>query len=131
PPPATAAQVAVAVKSSTSIKSIPTDLTPSLQSFANGTEAFKLSGPSYFGSCDAYGNAKEQAHPSPCLFGDTKSTKTIVLVGDSSVGNWAPGLSIGFKKDGYRLAVFGFAGCPTPDLTYTAKNDVDNKASQC
>jgi hypothetical protein len=126
PVPGTAAQVAAAVKSSTSVKSIPADLTPPLQSFENSAEAFRLSGPAYFTSCDAYGNVKEQSHPKPCLFGDIKSAKTIVLVGDSSVGDWAPGLDIGLKAAGYRLAVFGFAGCPTSDLTYTG-----NSAAAC
>jgi hypothetical protein len=131
PVPGTAAQVAAAVRSSTSVKSIPRDLTPSLQSFENSTEAFKLSGPAYFASCDAYGNAKEQAHPTPCLFGNIKSAKTIVFVGDSNVGNWAPGLAMGLKTAGYRLAVFGFAGCPTADLTYTATNDPGNSFAGC
>ena len=42
----------------------------------------------------------------------------IVLVGDSNVGNWPPALDSGLKAAGYRLAVFAFASCPTPDLTY-------------
>jgi hypothetical protein len=131
PVPGTAAQVASVVKSSTSIKSIPANLTPSLQSIADSNNAFELSGPAYFASCDAYGNHNEQTHPTPCLFGDTKSTKTIVLVGDSNVGNWAPALNIGLKSAGYRLAVYGFAGCPTPDLTYTPTNDPGNVAAAC
>jgi len=129
--PGTAAQVAAAVKSSTSVKSIPANLTPALKSFENSTEAFQTSGPAYFASCDAYGNAKEQAHPTPCLFGNTRSTKTIVLVGDSTVGNWAPGLDIGLKAAGYRLALFGFSGCPTADVIYTAAVDPDDQPGEC
>jgi hypothetical protein len=124
-------QVSSAVKASINLKSIPTDLTPGLASFANPTSAYKLLGPAFFGPCDAYKNTAEQTNPTPCVFGDTQSTKTIVLVGDSNVGNWAPALALGLKSAGYRLAVFGFAGCDTPDLTYTATNDPNTIPAQC
>lgn len=47
--------------------------------------------------------------------------RTVVLVGDSTVGNWAPALDAGLRERRYRLAVFGYAGCPAPDLVYNAE----------
>jgi hypothetical protein len=100
--------------------SLPSKLKPSLQLFSNASTSYKLTGPSFFAACDPYDSKKLSAHPVPCIFGDHLSKKTIVLVGDSNVGNWAPALSIGLKKDGYRLAVFGYSGCPASDIIYTA-----------
>jgi hypothetical protein len=123
----TATQVSAAVKASTSIQSLPADLVPSIKLFANASSVYTLSGLSSFAACDAY-NSKELAlHPRPCLLGDLKSKRTIVLVGDSNVGNWTPPLSIGLKKDGYRLAVFGYSACPTSDITYNAVTDENFK----
>jgi len=100
------------------ITTIPSNLTPPLQTFSDPSQAKLASGVSSFGPCDAYGNPARALHPAPCLLGDAQASRTIVLVGDSNVGNWVPGLDLGLKQAGYRLAVFGFAGCPTPDLTY-------------
>lgn len=116
----TAAGVRAAVAAATSIRKIPSDLTPSLQSFGNPATAFQEAGPSSYGKCDPYNSAVLAASPKPCLFGDLQSTKTIVLVGDSNVGNWAPALDLGLRKLGYRLAAFAFSGCPTSDVKYGA-----------
>ena len=113
-----AAAVLRSIRSAAHITSIPTDLVPSLPSFANDSKAISVSGTAYISRCDANGDAAEAIAPRPCIFGDIGSDKTIVLVGDSNVGNWAPGLDVGLRSSGYRLAVFAFAGCPTPDLFY-------------
>jgi peptidoglycan/LPS O-acetylase OafA/YrhL len=124
PPPGAAAlspaatAVLRSIAASSKITSIPSDLDPSLQSFADPNQANAVAGPAYIWQCDAYGSAAQAASPTPCIFGDIQSDKTIVLVGDSNVGNWAPALDIGLQNAGYRLAVFAFAGCPTPDLHY-------------
>ena len=109
-----------AIAASTSITSIPASLTPPLSSFANPAQAKPEVGTDYFHSCDPYDDPALAADPSPCIFGDPQGTKTVVLVGDSNVGNWAPALDQGLKAAGYRLAVFGFAGCPTPDIHYSS-----------
>jgi hypothetical protein len=113
------------------IKSIPADLTPSLQTFESSKEALAVTGPAYFAACDPYGIEVDRTNPQPCLFGDTTSSKTIVLVGDSNVGDWAPGLDSGLKSAGYRLAVFGFAGCLTPDVKYHTLPGTDMTGSIC
>jgi hypothetical protein len=81
---------------------------------------YTLSGLSSFAACDAYNSKELVLHPQPCLMGDLESKHTIVLVGDSNVGNWTTPLSQGLKSDGYRLAVFGFSACPTSDISYSA-----------
>jgi hypothetical protein len=120
------------IANSSKITSVPSDLTPPLVTFASSSQAKAVSGVSYFNACDAYDNPAEDVYPSPCIMGETSSTKTVVLVGDSNVGNWAPALDIGLKSAGYRLAVFGFAGCPASDLVYTSyANLTSTQVSQC
>jgi hypothetical protein len=126
----TPTQVAAALKKSITIRSIPADLTPSLSQVSNANAANTLSGLSWFNSCDPYANPAQVSHPVPCYFGDTKSTKTIVFVGDSNVGNWLPALANGLVTAKYRLAIFAYASCPTPDLTYT-KADGGVQWSEC
>jgi hypothetical protein len=112
------AAVFSAIAASSKIRSIPANLNPSLQEFGDPAQAKTVSGVWYFKGCDAYANPAQAASPTPCIFGDVQSPKTVVLVGDSNVGNWAPALDVGLKQAGLRLDVFGFAGCPTPDIFY-------------
>ncbi len=118
PQPAAVSSVLESIARAPEIHAVPPDLDPPLQAFADPNQANSVAGPAYFWQCDAYGSPVQAASPTPCLFGDLQSNKTIALVGDSNVGNWAPALDIGLQSAGYRLAVFGFAGCPTPDLQY-------------
>jgi len=116
---ATSSQLADAVKSSISISTTSASVKDTLQLFAHAS-SFQLTGPSTFGSCDPYNSAALALSPKPCSFGDLHGTETIVLVGDSNVGNWIPALNLGLANTPYRLAVFGFSGCGLPNLTYTA-----------
>ncbi|MGA2837803.1 MAG: SGNH hydrolase domain-containing protein [Acidimicrobiales bacterium] len=118
PPSPQALSVLQTIDDASKITTIPADLTPALEDFANPAQAKTLWGPWFVRPCDPYVNPSQASNPTPCIFGDAASTRTIVLVGDSNVGNWAPALDIGLKAAGYRLAVFAFASCPTPDLTY-------------
>jgi hypothetical protein len=118
-PVATSAQVTAAVRSSISVKTIPLAVRDALSLFASAS-SFDLTGPSSFGSCDPYNSESLALAPSPCFLGNLHGTKTIVLVGDSNVGNWAPALSKGLAKTPYRLAVFGFSGCGLSNLPYSA-----------
>jgi hypothetical protein len=76
-------------------------------------------GDSELEKCDGYNAPAYDAKPTPCYFGDIQSKKVVAIVGDSNVGNWVPGLNIGLDSDGYKLAVFNYAGCPAPDATYS------------
>ncbi len=114
----TAAQVAAAVKSSISVKTVSPTIAATLKEFSNSS-SFDLTGPSTFGSCDPYNSEALAIAPKPCFFGNLHGTKTIVLVGDSNVGNWVPALNLGLADSPYRLAVFGFSSCGLANLPYT------------
>lgn len=132
PQPAAVSSVLESIATAPKIHTVPSDLDPPLQAFADPNQANAVAGPAYFWQCDAYGSPIQAASPAPCLFGDLQSTKTIVLVGDSNVGNWAPALDIGLQSAGYRLAVFGFAGCPTPDIHYRSYDQLTSTLlSEC
>ena len=115
----TIAQVTAAVKSSISIKITPAAVTATLKQFTSSS-SFDLTGPSTFRACDPYNSEALALMPKPCFFGNLHGAKTIVLVGDSNVGNWVPALNLGLAATPYRLAVFGFSGCGLSNLPYTA-----------
>lgn len=118
-PVATSAQVTAAVRSSISIRTTSVAVRDSLRLFSSASN-FDLTGASSYGSCDPYNSEALALSPKPCFLGNLHGTKTIVLVGDSNVGNWAPALSIGLANTPYRLAVFGFSSCGLSNLAYTA-----------
>jgi hypothetical protein len=64
-------------------------------------------------SCDPYSFPKQVFNPKPCIYGSTSAKRTIVIFGDSFVGNWIPALNEVGKSLGYRIAAFEFAGCIT------------------
>lgn len=123
PLPVASAQLSADLTSALTARSLPAVLTPSLNDFVSTSEGQSLTGPASFAACDAYGRTAQQANPSPCELGDVHSAKVVVIVGDSNVGNWVPALDLGMRSAGYKLDVFGFAGCLTPDLIYTSSND--------
>ena len=53
-------------------------------------------------------------NPKPCIFGNPRSTTTVVLFGSSAVDNWTPALQIAATRLGIRVATFQFEGCFTP-----------------
>lgn len=118
------AAVAASVKSSKP----PAIYSPPLADFVPNNQ---LAGESTVSACDAYGSIDEIRAPVPCVEGDISASRTIVLVGDSNVGNWAPGLSAGLSKTKYKLDVFSFAGCPTSDLTYVEADYIGITPSSC
>jgi hypothetical protein len=128
PPTPAAATVLKSIAAGLKSTSIPSGLTPPISAFSNET-AGALSGDNLTYPCDPYGSAKLATKPVPCLFGDLTATKTIVIVGDSNVGNWVPALNIGLKAAGYRLAAFSYAGCPAADVPY--KSIPDSQTSEC
>ena len=116
--PGTAASVATSVEDAESTTSLPRSAVPPLSVLDDPATSYAESGPAYFAACDPYLHPSQAERPIPCFYGDRTASRTIVLIGDSTAGNWAPALSQGLRKKGYRLAVFGYAGCPAPDLTY-------------
>jgi hypothetical protein len=88
---------------------------------------YALQGTAYLKrNCDPYNYLSEVSDPKPCIYGSMNAKRTIVIFGDSFVGNWLPALDIVGKSLGYRIAAFEFAGCitsfvqSTPGSTLTA-----------
>ena len=118
-PVGTTTQVTAAVKSSITTKTVSAAVAATLKQFSNSS-SYDLTGPSTYGACDPFNSEALALLPKPCFFGNLKGSKTIVLVGDSNVGNWVPALSIGLAATRYRLAVFGFSSCGLANLPYTS-----------
>ncbi len=55
----------------------------------------------------------------PCAFGDTTSTTTVVLVGDSKAQHWFPALEAAATKNGWRLLAWTKSSCPMADVAVT------------
>ncbi len=117
-----------AVAASVTSSKPPTAYTPPV---ADWGSLGQYAGEGTVSACDVDGHSSQLRDPVPCVEGDVSSTRTIVLVGDSNVGNWAPGLSRGLAKAGYKLDVFSFAGCPTSDITYVAADYIGATPAQC
>lgn len=47
-----------------------------------------------------------------CEFGNTASTKVVVLVGDSQLWMWVPGFDLWAQTKGWKLVVFAKSSCP-------------------
>jgi hypothetical protein len=92
------------------IRSLPAGLAPALQNAANDSGAVML-------------DAKPGCNPATttttvpsCIYGDTHSSKTIVLIGDSHAQMWVPALNQIGSRLGYKLVVITKASCPAADL---------------
>lgn len=112
-PAASNAEVAKAVAASLKLRSLPSSLTPSLTAIASsninnfqGTDMLRP-------TCDPYTDLQQTSNPKPCIYGATKAKRTIVIFGDSYVGNWLPALDEAGESLGYRIAAFEFPGCLT------------------
>ncbi len=90
---------------------LPADLTPSLyltslNIFAQGGATFPMKG-----VCGPYGHLEQVNHPTPCWVGDSTSSKTIAIFGDSMALNWIPALDTVAKHLHLKVAMFSFSGC--------------------
>jgi len=111
---AVSAAVQKALKTKAISLSNPNQLTPNYLDIVQDNPN-SLQGTSLLkANCNPYSYPNEVANPTPCIYGSTTATKTIVIFGDSFVGNWIPALNIVGKNLGYKIAAFEFAGCITP-----------------
>jgi hypothetical protein len=110
-PVSTLAQLDKVLAKSIKLESLPTDLVPSLTQLANSNA---VQGSSYLHhSCDPYVVNSQAKDPVPCWYGSKTATRTVVIWGDSFVGNWIPALDLAGKTLGFRVAEFSFVGCNT------------------
>lgn len=106
PKPGTAGQVAALVAASASIESLPSNLVPPLAQAASDSPG-------------AYYPVANHACTgvSKCVFGDTSSTSTIVLYGDSHAQMWLPSLVPVAVAAHDRLVLVWEPGCPAADVS--------------
>lgn len=113
-PAGTGAAVVQAVTAAIKAKELKGETVPPLATFPITQPWLAYGGAMLKPSCDPVTNSSDAKHPVPCMFGDTKASRTIVLFGDSFAGSWLPAMNIAADHLKYRLAVFGYAGCITP-----------------
>jgi peptidoglycan/LPS O-acetylase OafA/YrhL len=100
------AQVQAAVAASADLRSVPSNLSPPLET----------SGDLLFNGC--LRNIAEVGQPE-CATGDTASTTTIALAGDSNAAMWNPALQQIAAQRRWRLETLTKGACPLMDLPST------------
>jgi len=101
------AQVQAAVAASADLKAVPSNLDPPLADPTAENQAMARN------SCMR--NFWEVEQPE-CATGDTASTTTVALVGDSHASMWAPALQQAAAQRLWRLEMLNKMGCPFMDL---------------
>jgi peptidoglycan/LPS O-acetylase OafA/YrhL len=86
---------------------VPANLSPTLDDASGDYPAVYTDG-----CMDTYTDASLR----PCTFGDTTSSTTIVLTGDSHAGMWFPAIDSAAIANKWRLIVWTKAACPAYDL---------------
>jgi hypothetical protein len=115
---AVSAAIATSLKQHT-VPKYPKTLTPSYLDIITA-DPNALQGTSLLtANCNPYSDLAEVSDPKPCIYGSTNASRTVVIFGDSYVGNWIPALNLIGKKLGYRIAAFEYAGCITPFVAPT------------
>jgi peptidoglycan/LPS O-acetylase OafA/YrhL len=104
------AQVQAAVAASADLKAVPSNLEPPLAGAAAEFKAMFLNG--------CLRNPWEGGQPE-CATGDTASTTTVALVGDSHATMWSPAFQQIAAQRHWRLETLGKGGCPTMNLLIT------------
>ena len=117
PSVASTAQVLQAVAAATSIKTVPSDLTPSLQDFV-GSSVPAAVGPDIMLDNDGCNPDLAGTTLPSCVFGDPKGSKTMVLYGDSHAQMWLPGFNAMAKRMHWKLVLLSKAACPSVDLSF-------------
>jgi hypothetical protein len=105
------AQVEAAVAKSASMQAVPSNLSPSLADVSAEKTALLLGG--------CMRSILETGQPE-CASGDTASTTTVALVGDSNAAMWNPAFEEAAQQRGWRLESLAKQGCPLLDLPITA-----------
>lgn len=101
------AQVQAAVAASANLKAVPSNLDPPLARAAAELKAVALNG--------CLRGFLQVAQPE-CAMGDTASTRTVALVGDSNSAMWSPAFRQVAQQRHWRLESLTKAGCPLMDL---------------
>jgi hypothetical protein len=68
----------------------------------------------YKDRCHTQQNLRPSAEP--CIYGDTASSTTVVLFGDSHALSWFPAMNIVAKKNGWKLLSLTMSACSPSDI---------------
>lgn len=117
PSVASTVQVLQAVAAATSVKTVPSNLTPPLQDFASSFVPVAVAPDSILDG-DGCNPATAAKTTGRCVFGDPKGSKTIVLYGDSHAGMWWSGFNAVAKRAHWKLVLLMKAACPSVDLSF-------------
>ena len=60
----------------------------------------------------------------PCIYGDTSSSTSVVLFGDSHAAAWFPGLNVIAQQQHWRLVDLTKAGCPPAEVNVNFQNSI-------
>ena len=104
-----ASELAGLVESSANRSSLPSDLTPSLESAANDVPMTET-------NCHL---GYLQVTQGECAYGDLSATRTIVLFGDSHAQQWDAALDSAAQATHWKLISWTKAACPAADVTLT------------
>jgi peptidoglycan/LPS O-acetylase OafA/YrhL len=104
------AQVQTAVAAAADIKAVPSNLNPSLAGAAAELKSMFLNG--------CLRSFLKAGQPE-CATGDTASTTTVALVGDSQATMWAPAFQQVAEQRRWRLETMGKGACPLMNLPAT------------
>ncbi|MCV7377221.1 acyltransferase [Mycobacterium alsense] len=115
------AQVQGAVAASVGLKAVPSNLTPPLGSITTELKSLYLHG--------CLRNFFEVGQPE-CASGDTTSTTTVALVGDSHAAMWYPAFEQIAAQRHWRLETMTKAACPMLDLP-TINRAADRAYTEC
>ncbi len=105
------AQVQAAVAASADLRAVPSNLEPPLADAVNEHRVLFRDG--------CMRNFFQDGQPE-CAAGDTASTTTVALVGDSTAAMWNPGFQQIATQRRWRLEMLSKAGCPLLDLHITS-----------
>ncbi|WP_059017486.1 acyltransferase family protein [Mycobacterium sp. M26] len=104
-------QVQAAVEASADLTAVPSNLEPPLAEAAAEDKATHLDG--------CLRLAFSRGKLPDCVAGDTASTTTVALVGDSHAAMWHPAFQTVAEERHWRLQFVGMAGCPVIDVPVT------------
>jgi hypothetical protein len=116
------AQVQAAVATSADLKAVPSNLDPPLADASADKSAMYLNG--------CLRNLFEVGQPE-CATGDTASTTTVALVGDSDATMWSPAFQQVATQRRWRLESMGKSGCPLLNLAITDRIILRREYTEC
>lgn len=115
------AQVQAGVAQSVGLQSVPSNLSPPLDSQTDQINSMMTHG------CLLLPMQAEQAE---CVAGDPSSATTVALIGDSRAAMFNPGFQLAAEQRGWRLEMMSKAACPVADLPLTPRFNTLSEAFQ-